>query len=342
MTPRGPLPQGDIDADPFRERRAATPYASARLLGGDFEFIARDARLRRIIEHAYGDLPRHDLARRTPRFRVHLEVVRRAAPSARSVPRIEMLSGATFLCAATGASTFAAISPAERAAVIAVSRGMLRHEYHVRYELLEFAVFTLAARAQGLVPLHAACVGLGGRGVLLMGDSGAGKTTAALGCLIRGFELVSEDSAFVARHSMLATGVANFLHVRRESLGLLPRSVAAILRGSPEIRRRSGVVKLEIDARRAPFRLAPKPVAVKALVFLTAKVPNRGEALVPLRRSEIVRRLAAAQPYAAGRPEWNDFVRRLGSVPTFELRRSGDPGETAETLARLLSDPHRR
>src|SRR6185312_14122210 len=239
MIPRGGRPQGDIDADPFRERRPAIPFASARLLGGDFEFIAQDARLRRIIEHAYGGLPRHGLARATPRFRVHLQVVRSEARSARSVPRIEMLSGATFLCGATGSSTFAAISPDERAAVIAVTRDMLRHEYHVRYELLEFAVFTLAARAQGLVPLHAACVGLGGRGVLLMGESGAGKTTAALGCLISGFELVSEDSAFVARQSMLATGVANFLHVRPESLRLLPRSVAAMLRGSPEIRRRS-------------------------------------------------------------------------------------------------------
>ena len=37
------------------------------------------------------------------------------------------------------------------------------------------AVFTLAARVQQLVPLHAACVGLKGRGVLIMGASGAGN-----------------------------------------------------------------------------------------------------------------------------------------------------------------------
>jgi hypothetical protein len=57
---------------------------------------------------------------------------------------------------------------------------MLRFPYHARYELIEFAVFTLAARAQGLVPLHAACVGEEGRGLLLMGESGAGKSTASL------------------------------------------------------------------------------------------------------------------------------------------------------------------
>ena len=49
-----------------------------------------------------------------------------------------------------------------------------------RYEMLEFAVFTLASRVQGVVPLHAACIGRRGRGLLLMGDSGAGKSTAAL------------------------------------------------------------------------------------------------------------------------------------------------------------------
>jgi serine kinase of HPr protein (carbohydrate metabolism regulator) len=57
--------------------------------------------------------------------------------------------------------------------------------YLTRYELIEFAVFTLAQRVQGLVPLHAACVGRAGRGLLLMGGSGAGKSTLALHCLAR-------------------------------------------------------------------------------------------------------------------------------------------------------------
>ena len=80
-----------------------------------------------------------------------------------------MLHGAGFLGSATDASTIAVLFPAERTALVFVSREMLRFPYHIRYELIEFAVFTLASRAQRLVPLHAACVGLDGRGDLAHG-----------------------------------------------------------------------------------------------------------------------------------------------------------------------------
>jgi hypothetical protein len=161
-----------------------------------------------------------------------------------------MLSGAGFLGGATAFSNAVVISPRERAALVIVSPQMLRSAYHTRYELIEFAVFTLAVRVQQMASLHGACVGIGGRGALLMGDSGAGKSTVALQCLLEGFEFLSEDSVFVAPESLRATGVANFLHVRPESLRWVQaaRDVAYI-RNSPLIRRRSGVAKYELDLR---------------------------------------------------------------------------------------------
>jgi hypothetical protein len=155
-----------------------------------------------------------------------------------------MIHGAGLLGGATFASNAVILSPREGAALVVVSPQMLRFPYHTRYELIEFAVFTLAARAQRLVPLHAACVGLDGRGILLMGPSGAGKSTVALHCLLNGFDFLSEDSVFVAPDTMLATGVANFLHVRADSLGWLGRSrEAGAIAKSPVIQRRSGVKK---------------------------------------------------------------------------------------------------
>jgi len=101
---------------------------------------------------------------------------------------------------------------------------MRRFPYHTRYELIEFAVFTLAARVQSLVSLHAACVGHGGRGVLLLGPSGSGKSTVALQCLLQGLDFVAEDSVFVETGSMLTTGIANFMHVRSDSLRWVERA----------------------------------------------------------------------------------------------------------------------
>jgi hypothetical protein len=118
-----------------------------------------------------------------------------------------------LLCGTTSDSDLAVVPPAERAALVTLSPRLLGFPYHARHELIEFAVYTLAARAQHLVPLHAACAGLQDRGLLLMGESGAGKTIASLHCLLRGLEFVSEDSVFATPDSLLATGVANFLTV---------------------------------------------------------------------------------------------------------------------------------
>lgn len=42
-------------------------------------------------------------------------------------------------------------------------------------------------------PLHATCIAIDGRGVLLLGDSGAGKSDLALRLIDRGAVLVSDD-----------------------------------------------------------------------------------------------------------------------------------------------------
>ena len=163
-----------------------------------------------------------------------------------------------MLGGATGSSNFVVVSPQELGALVVVSPQMARFHYHTRYELIEFAVFTLAARSLGLVSLHAACVGRAGRGILLMGPSGSGKSTVTLQCLSQGFDFLSEDSVFVAPGTLLATGIANFLHVRSDA-ATLARADASSRRdsqiaGYPPPQRRS---KFEVDLRQGGYRLAP-------------------------------------------------------------------------------------
>jgi hypothetical protein len=251
-----------------------------------------------------------------------------------------MLSGGGLLGGATGASDAVVISPGEQAALVIVSPAMLRFRYHTRYELIEFAVFTLAVRVQQLASLHGACVGIGGRGALLMGGSGAGKSTVALQCLLEGFEFLSEDSVFVEPATLRATGVANFLHVRSDSLRWVAkaRDVARI-RKSPVISRRSGVQKFEVDLRGGGYNLARSPLRIGAIVFLSAQKAQKGPLLRPLTRSELLRRLLAEQGYAANRPGWSTFERNLTQVGGFELRRGSHPGESTQALRELLARP---
>jgi hypothetical protein len=215
---------------------------------------------------------------------------------------------------------------------------MLEFPYHTRYELIEFAVFTLAARVQKLVPLHAACVGLGGRGILLMGPSGSGKSTVTLHGLLQGYDFLSEDSVFVDPGTMRATGVANFLHVRADSLRRLKGSPEeAVIRKSPVIRRRSGVEKLEVDLRRTGFRLADSPLKIIGCVFLSAQSAGSQPALRPLQRSELRAKLTSAQAYAAGLPQWRVFTKYMSRLGAYELRRGSHPLQTVEVLRTLLT-----
>jgi hypothetical protein len=249
-----------------------------------------------------------------------------------------MLSGAGLLGGATSSSDFTVVSPDDRSALVVVSQEMLHFPYHTRYELIEFAVFTLATRAHGLMPLHAACVGYRGRGILLLGESGAGKSTASLHCLLRGLDFLSEDSVLVTPDTLLATGVPNFLHVRRDSLRFLSPSDASTIRRSGVIRRRSGVEKFEVNLRRPGFHLAAHPLRVTALVFVSAQPARRGRLLMPLGRREALARFRQEQQYAAHRAGWPAFRKRIAVTPAFELRRGRHPNQAAEALLALLAD----
>jgi hypothetical protein len=187
------------------------------------------------------------------------------------------------------------------------------------------------------MPLHAACVGHAGRGLLLMGASGAGKSTAALQWLAHSLEFLAEDSVFVEPGSMLATGVPNFLHVRRDALRFVPDALAALIRRSPIIRRRSGVEKFEIDLRRREFKLAPRPLEIVGTVFMTEDAAGRRPLAAPLGRAELLARLRADQPYAAGQVGWRSFSKRIAHTPAYELRRGSHPAQAVEVLRELLA-----
>jgi hypothetical protein len=328
------------DFDPFGEHASPRFEYQQRLLGATIHFRSNSRALLRLVEHAYAGLAEHKFKSGAPALSITLLLTKTPSRAARrgEPALLQLKAGAGLLAASTGASDYAVLAPLEHAALVVVSEDMLRFAYHTRYELIEFAVFTLAARTQGLVPLHAACVGIDGRGVLLMGATGAGKSTLSLQCLLQGFEFLSEDSVFVEADTLRATGVANFLHVRADSLRWLTHSsTAAAIRRSPVIRRRSGERKFELDLRRMPFKLARAPLKITAVVFLSAKrAPAGAELLRAVPKQEMRTRLSALQGYGTSRPQWRAFASNAARGAVFELRRGRHPEEAATTLRALL------
>ena len=333
------------ESDPFGESSVNAGRKTYSLLGARFQFESNNQQLLCLVDEAYAGLPRHRFSSGQPQFKVKLMVTpapsRRqlAPPAVRALqpPPFSMLWGAGFLGGATPASTFVVLSPKDKSALVSIAPEMLRYPYHTRYELIEFAVFTLASRAQSMVSLHAACVGLNGRGILLMGLSGSGKSTLALHCLLNGFDFLSEDSVFVAPRTMLATAIPNFLHVRGDSLAWLGRSrERALIRRSPVITRRSGVVKYEVNLRRKEFHLAASPLKIAAVGFLSSRPAGAGPLLHPLPEAKLRARLNELQAYGARLPQWKEFSRRLARLEAFEIRRGVHPIQSVHALRSLL------
>lgn len=309
------------------------------VLGGHFHFTSDSDALLDVAAMAYAGLPAHALPVASPSFHVELRLAPGAAePTAGDPPLPRMQSGAGILCSVMDASNYAVLFPEQRRALVVASADRLVHPYHLRYELIEFAVFTLATRALALAPLHGACVGWHGRAALVMGASGAGKSTLALHSLLRGLEFVSEDAVFVHPQSGKVTGVANYLHVQSDALRFVDeRRLRDWIEHSPVIRRRSGVEKYEVDLRYGHGRLAPEPLELACVVFATPRPADHPEALVhAIPDHEIEGRLRAEQPYAASQPGWDDFVSAIQRRGAYELRRGRHPADSVDALLRLL------
>lgn len=96
-------------------------------------------------------------------------------------------------------------------------------------------------------PIHAGCVAIGGRGVLLAGRSGAGKSDLALRLIDRGAVLVSDDYTDLSvRDGRLVARVRDTIAGRIEvrGIGIVP------LPHQPEV-----AVALLVDLDEAPARM---------------------------------------------------------------------------------------
>jgi hypothetical protein len=222
--------------------------------------------------------------------------------------------------------------------LISVSRAMLLHPYIVRYEMIEFAVLTLASRSQSLVPLHAACVGLGGNGCLIIGASGTGKSTLCLMALDDDMLVLAEDSAFLDPVSFSIFGVPNYLHAKYEAPNLLAHGrLSDFVSAAPVIRRRSGTLKFEADLRRLGRGIPQSSLRLNATIFLTQQRADIDSVMKPVDRADMIARMNEEQPYAAGLAGWDQVCEKLAEHPCFELQRTDPPAAAVRELRALLA-----
>src|SRR6185437_13878064 len=79
-----------------------------------------------------------------------------------------------------------------------VSAGAVQNAGYLRYHVLESMSYSMLD-ALRVVTMHAACVALDGHGVLLAGESGAGKSSLSYACARRGWTYCSDDASALVR-----------------------------------------------------------------------------------------------------------------------------------------------
>ncbi len=320
-------------ADPFGERAPLALRRNHSLLGTRVEFRSDSEALLALADEAYLGLPQAD----GPALRIELRLVDGDGSFGEEPPVARMLGGAGLLGAAMDADNLALVNVEAGRALVQVSRELLRFPYHLRYELIEFAAYTLACRTRRLVPLHAGCVGSQGIGALLVGASGAGKSTLALHAMAQGLDFLTEDASFADPLTLQVSGVANYLHLRFDALRwTADAALRERIASAPVIRRRSGVEKHELDLRGGWAPLASEPLRLEHLVFASSETASDEELLRPLNADELIERLHVSQPYAAGQPGWSTFVDGCRALHGWELRRGSHPRAGALALKGLF------
>lgn len=148
-----------------------------------------------------------------------------------------------------------------------ITESTARNRLYLRDAFTDALVYTML-HGLHLSAVHGACVSWNGCGVLLCGVSGAGKTSLAVACALRGWSLVCDDASYLVRNFRGATVIGNpyELRFKRDAARLFP-----LLSEHESVQRTNG--KPTVFARPTDFPGIRTEVRadVQYLIFLNRK-----------------------------------------------------------------------
>jgi hypothetical protein len=198
-----------------------------------------------------------------------------------------------------------------------LTSGALADRGWARFHFLEALVLAMLAQIY-LTPVHAACVSHRGRGVLLCGGPGAGKSSLAFACASRGWTYVSDDASSLVWESddRVVIGKPFQFRFRQSAAEIFPE-----LRGKMAGVDRNGKLIFEVRTQDLPGIATAPQSRVDHLVFLNRHCPDPAR-LAPVSKIEALDRLLSflALYDPALRERQEAPIRNLLEAGAFELR----------------------
>ena len=196
-----------------------------------------------------------------------------------------------------------------------VTSAVVASPLYLRYHLLDAAVYAMISSTRAAA-LHAACVAPYGRGMMLCGDSGAGKSSLAFAGARAGWTYISDDASYLPLHLDDRTVVGNSHQIRFRDSGvqLFPE-----LEGRSITPRATGKPSIEVSTFEFPELTISDSTRIEYIIFLNRRnAANPGLHAFP---REIARQWFRQSPlYDASSPVHEAALNGLLDARIYELR----------------------
>jgi hypothetical protein len=298
------------DNDPFR-CKIPLPYRAVFYpLGFAVEVITNEEAILAIVDELWGGLRQ---LHKNPLLQICILVSEGGSEGCPPAPVLR--AQRNLLTIVADAHNHAVCDLTHGLSLIWLNCASLHYPKFLCYHFIETAAYSLIAPTHA-TGLHAACVSRYGHGLLLAGDSGAGKSSLAYACARAGWTYTSDDGSWLLRDGdqPLVVGDCRQVRFRPAAKELFPelqdRDLTPRVQGKPSI---------EVPTSELGLITAEQAV-VRSIVFLNRQ-PSAVAELIPIPRETAFQHFQNFLAYVGEiRQSHIEILQRISGVNVYELQ----------------------
>jgi hypothetical protein len=251
--------------DPYLYRAEMPLTAVYYPLGFPLELSTNSGDVLEAAEESWGSFTQQFS---TPAFQLKVGVLDGAATECPATPTFR--AQRNLIVGAAGHDNFWVSDVVQGFSFAWLTRAVVSHRSYLRYHFLEATALSHIANRH-TAPIHAACVELDGRGVLLCGESGAGKSSLSFACARAGWTYITDDASYLlnGRSDRQVVGNCNLVRLRPSATVLF-----AGMADEPLTQREGGKPSIELVTSAVPGIKRSVLSSVDHIVFLNRRDAN--------------------------------------------------------------------